>query len=107
MHIFSVQHKPAHWLITCSRINSTRPTVSVGPTLNTIERKYFYTNAGCLLLEGSQWVRDVLNAFVLEPAGYTVEDAVAVAGCVVVLYVGLDGFVELWEKVSRSFNPSV
>jgi len=51
--------------------------------------------AGGLLIEGSELVGDVLDAFVLEPAGYAVEGAVAVAGCVVVLHVGLDGFVEL------------
>jgi len=45
-----------------------------------------------LLVEGSELVGDVLDAFVLEPAGYAVEGAVAVAGCVVVLHVGLDGF---------------
>ena len=51
--------------------------------------------AGGLLVEGSESVGDVLGAFVLEPAGYAVEGAVAVAGCVVVLHVGLNGFVEL------------
>lgn len=58
---------------------------------------YFFVveGAGCLLVEGSELVGDVLDAFVLEPAGYAVEGAVAVAGCVVVLHVGLDGFVEL------------
>ncbi len=51
--------------------------------------------AGCLPVEGSESVGDVLDAFVLEPAGYAVEGAVAVAGCVVVLHVGLNGFIEL------------
>ena len=51
--------------------------------------------AGGLLVEGSELVGDVLEAFVLEPAGYAVEGAVAVTGCVVVLHVGLNGFVEL------------
>ena len=48
-----------------------------------------------MLVEGSELVGDVLDAFVLEPAGYAVEGAVAVTGVVVVLHVGLDGFVEL------------
>ena len=48
-----------------------------------------------MLVEGSELVGDVLDAFVLEPAGYAVEGAVAVAGCVVVLHVGLNGFIEL------------
>ena len=39
--------------------------------------------AGCLLIEGSELVGDVLGAFVLEPAGYAVEGAVAVADVVV------------------------
>ncbi len=51
--------------------------------------------AGGLLVEDSELVGDVLDAFVLEPAGYAVEGAVAVAGCVVVLHVGLNGFIEL------------
>jgi len=51
--------------------------------------------AGGLLVEGSESVGNVLDAFVLEPAGYAVECAVAVAGVVVVLHVGLDGFIEL------------
>ena len=49
--------------------------------------------AGCLLVEGSESVGNVLDAFVLEPAGYAVEGTVAVAWCVVVLHAGLDGFV--------------
>ena len=57
--------------------------------------------AGCLLVEGSELVGDVLDAFVLEPAGYAVEGAVAVAGCVVVLHVGLNGFVELGSSFLR------
>ena len=46
--------------------------------------------AGGLRVEGSELVGDVLGAFVLEPSGYAVEGAVAVAGVVVVLHVGLN-----------------